>query len=196
MGGVADIAKFFDQIRRDLVFRTCKVAGMPTGVLQAYEAYLENLKVYNCVVGGMGTPYVRLCGIPQGCPFSTSIVALIMRPWIINMRKFSRIRCFILADDVLILGTGVKMLSKFAGALNATHRYLHLMGAKAAPDKSYNFASCKKARNWLKETMWKHIDSSIHVITDSQYLGAHLTTRQATNTSTFDNIWGENQTAT
>ena len=63
------------------------------------------------------------------------------------------------------------------------------MGAKVAPDKSYNFASCLKARNWLKETMWKHIDSSIHVITDFRYLGAHLTTRQATNSSTLDNIW-------
>ena len=159
---------------------------MPTGVLQAYETYIENLKVYNCVAGGMGTPYIRTCGIPQGCPFSMTIVALKMRPWITIMRKFSGIKCFILADDVLILGTGMKMLSRFAGALNATHEYLHLMGAKVAPDKSYNFGSCLKARNWLKETIWEHIDSGIHVIADFRYLGAHLTTRQATNSSTMD----------
>jgi len=118
-----------------------------------------------------------------------TIVALKMRPWIINMRKFSGIKCFILADDVLILGTGMKMLSKFAGAFNATHKFLHLMGAKVAPDKSYNFGSCLKARNWLKETIWEHIDSSIHVIADFRYLGAHLTTRQATNSSTMDKRW-------
>ena len=94
-----------------------------------------------------------------------------------------------LADDVLILGTGLKMISKFAGALNAAHKFLHLLGAKVAPDKSYNFASCLKARNWLKETMWKHIDSSIHVINDFRYLGAHLTTRQATYSSTQDKRW-------
>ncbi len=69
VGGVADTAKFFDQIRRDLVFRTCRAAGMPEGVVQAYEAYINNLKVYNCVAGGMGKPYIRLCGIPHGCPF-------------------------------------------------------------------------------------------------------------------------------
>ena len=51
------------------MFRICKAAGMPKGVVLAYEAYIENLKVYNCVVGGMGTPYVRVCGIPQGCFF-------------------------------------------------------------------------------------------------------------------------------
>ena len=66
-GGVADIAKFFDQIRRDMVFRVCRAAGMPEGVAQAYEAYINDLKVYNCLAGGMGTPYLRLCGIPQGC---------------------------------------------------------------------------------------------------------------------------------
>ena len=118
-----------------------------------------------------------------------TIVALKMRPWIINMRKFTGVKCYILADDVLILGTGMKRLSKFAGALNATHRFLHLMGAKVALGKSSNFASCLKARNWLKENMWKHIDSSIHVITDFRYMEAHLTTRQATNSSTLVKRW-------
>ena len=67
VGGVAGVAIFFDQIRRDLVFRICRAAGMPEGVVQVYEVYINNLKVYNCVAGGMGKPYVRLCGIPHGC---------------------------------------------------------------------------------------------------------------------------------
>ena len=64
--------------------------------------------------------------------FSMTMVALIMRPWIINMRTYACITCYILVDDVLILGTGMKMVSRFAEALNATHRYLHIMGAKVA----------------------------------------------------------------
>ena len=62
-------------------------------------------------------------------------VALIMRPWILTVKNITGISCFILADDVLIVGAGMKMLTKFAGALNATHEYLHQMGAKVAPDK-------------------------------------------------------------
>ena len=83
------------------------------------------------------------------------------------------------------------MLSNFSKALNATHEYLHLMGAKVAPDKSYNFASCKKARSWLKNTLWKHIDSGIEVIQDFRYLGAHLTSAKATCSSTLDKRWGK-----
>ena len=69
-GGTADIAKFFDQVRRQLVYKIARAAGMPEPVLKAYMNYLDNLYVYNCLAGGVGRPYLRRCGIPQGCPFS------------------------------------------------------------------------------------------------------------------------------
>ena len=148
-GGTADIAKFFDQIRRTLVYRMLAASGMPEPVLTAYKSHLENLLVYNCLAGGVGEPFRRLCGIPQGCPFSMAIVALIMRPWILLMRTFSDIQCFILADDVLIIATGVHMAETFVKALNATHLYLQTMGAMVAPNKSFNFASHHKVKKWL-----------------------------------------------
>ena len=39
-GGVADIAKFFDHVRRGIVYKMVAVAGMPPMILTAYEAYL------------------------------------------------------------------------------------------------------------------------------------------------------------
>ena len=118
-----------------------------------------------------------------------------MRSWILEMRKYTGIACYILADDVLILSTGTKMASTFAKALNATHKYLHKMGAKVAPDKSYNFASTNKVRQWLRDTHWELINSSIEVINDFRYLGAHLTTRENTSSSTLDKRWGKGQAA-
>lgn len=58
-GGVADIAKFFDQIIRTLVYRLAKAAGMFARVLIAYTSFREILMVYNTVAGGVGTPYRR-----------------------------------------------------------------------------------------------------------------------------------------
>ena len=107
-----------------------------------------------------------------------AMVALIMRPWIAIMRTFVDVRCFILADDVLILALGENMLGQFAKALNATHDFLQQMGAKVAPNKSYNFASGRKAANWLRQTTWDFIGATIEVVIDLRYLGAHLTTRQ------------------
>ena len=141
-GAVADIAKFFDQIRRRLVYYLAGAAGMPRPVLHAYRAYIEQLRMYNCVAGGIGAPYRRRCGIPQGCPFSMMMVALIMRPWIALMRALGKaVMCYILADDVLILTKGEQMVPKLAEAINTTHLYLQRMGAKVAPDKSFNFST-------------------------------------------------------
>ena len=118
-----------------------------------------------------------------------AMVALIMRPWIILMRTFGGIKCYILADDVLIVATGIKMVPNFAKALNATHKFLHVMGSKVAPNKSYNFSSNKTAREWLKQTRWGNIDAEIEVVADLRYLGAHLTTKSSTSSGTLDKRW-------
>ena len=91
-GGAADIFKFFDQIVRPLVYVVLSLAGMPRGVLDAYRRYLENLVTYNVVAGGLGHGQKRRCGIPQGCPFSMMVVALIMRPWLVMMKAMGSLR--------------------------------------------------------------------------------------------------------
>ena len=65
-----------------MVYILDKLVGMPAKVLGAYERYFETMKINNAVVGGVGRPYARRCGIPQGFPSSMMIVALIMEPWI------------------------------------------------------------------------------------------------------------------
>ena len=140
------------QIIRELVYRLAEAAGMPRRVLIAYKAFLEQLLVYNCLAGGVGTPYRRKCGIPQGCPFSMMFVALIMRPWIIKMRSIGNVYAFILADDVLILATGQTMIKKTAEAINATHTYLKRMGARVAQTK----ATIPQTTMYLRNAWPKH----------------------------------------
>ena len=93
-------------------------------------------------------------------------VALIMRPWIILMRCIPGVQAFILADDVLILATGKGMIGSVAEAVDKTHAYLHSMGAKVAPDKSYNFASTAEGKKWLEQTWWEGIQAKIQVVQD------------------------------
>ena len=65
-GRVADIAKFFDQIRRQLVYVIAQRAGMPQPVLHAYRKYIEGVRMHNCVVGGIGQPYHRCAEFLRG----------------------------------------------------------------------------------------------------------------------------------
>ena len=113
------------------------------------------------------------------------MVALIMRPWIALMRAIPGVECYILADDVLVLAEGADMVGRLRDALNITHEYLNDMGARVAPTKSYNFASSKKAAEWLKKTTWDHIGAKIKMVNDLRYLGSHLTTRLKPTSSTL-----------
>ena len=63
------------------------------------------------------------------------------------------------------------------------------MGAKVAPDKSYNFSSHAASRKWLEETWWEGIQAHIEVVRDFRYLGAHLTTAANCKSSTMDKRW-------
>ena len=55
-GEAADIAKLFAQIRRWVVYTSARYAEMPTKILNAESTFIENLLLYNCLIGGVGTP--------------------------------------------------------------------------------------------------------------------------------------------
>ena len=106
---------------------------MPSRVLKPYIRFMEALTVYNTIGrSGLGAPYVRRCGIPQGCPLSMMLIALMLRPWTIAMETIGAIPR-ILADDLLILTRGVRHCSKMQEAVDLTHELLHNMGATVAP---------------------------------------------------------------
>ena len=111
-GGAADIYKCFDQIDRTLLHNVLEAAGMPQAVLKPYQSFLEELEVYNTVAGGLGQPYKRPTSIPQGDPMSMMVVALLTRPWIIQMRR-AAVEPRVLADDLLIMATGDNSLKLF-----------------------------------------------------------------------------------
>ena len=58
-GGVADIAKFFAQRIREVVYTMAAYSDMPAIGPAAYKAHLEGLLLYNCIAGGVGTPHSR-----------------------------------------------------------------------------------------------------------------------------------------
>ena len=175
---------FFEQLRRELIYLILRYAGLPARILEPYSLFLDHLTLYNSIAGGLGTPHQRLCGIPQGCPMSMMVVALIMRPWVMLMQSCGAL-CYLLADDVLILTHGPQMLDKFVKALDTTHCYLQQMGATIAPDKSFNLASNDNASRWLQNTLWSGIQGGIQVVADFRYLGAHLCAKASLKSSTL-----------
>ena len=90
------------------------------------------MKVRNTIAGGLGKEYRRETSIPQGDPFSMMLVALLMRPWMMQMKSVGVIPR-ILADDLFIFSAGERHLEHIEYAFDLTHDHIEDMGAKIAP---------------------------------------------------------------
>ena len=135
---------------------------MPEQVLKAYEQFQEMLVCHNTLANSRGKEYKKKTSIPQGDPFSMMVVALLLRPWIEQMKSYA-VRPRLLADDLQILSTGPNHLANFEFAFDKTHKHLSDMGAKIAPSKSITFSTCKTSANWLKQHRWSRTGTTIPV---------------------------------
>ncbi len=86
-GGALDMYKCFDQLSRELLQEVLHAAGAPPQIIRAYMNFHDNLIVHNSLAQGLGAGYFKPMSIPQGCPFSMCFIALLARPWILQMRN-------------------------------------------------------------------------------------------------------------
>ena len=87
VGGMVDLVKCFDTIPRDIVYALLLRAGLPRGILRAYRSYLEGLQVLNTLEGGVGREFTKECGLPQGDPWSMAMISLLVRPWLLRLKR-------------------------------------------------------------------------------------------------------------
>ena len=97
------------------MLQLAREAGMPPGVLRAYFSYIDNISVWYQVADTIGAAHYEKCSIPQGCPLSMAMVALLTRVWVLHTAKLNvEPRC--LADDLLLLrpapGTELEQLKR------------------------------------------------------------------------------------
>ena len=182
VGGALDLFKCFDQVLRPLLYAVLQIAGLPEPILVAYRNYQEQMVIYNSFNGAIGEPHRHPAGIPQGCPFSMVFIALLLRPWSLQISQFGAL-ARTLADDLLVLVQGFRVLSVFAHVFDLTMVHLHDLGGKIAPLKSKIFATCADHRRWLQTYTWPALGTNIDVVLHMRDLGASLNTTYVSNTS-------------
>ena len=140
--GPTDIYKCFDQFVRPLVYTIARVAGIPKTILTPCVNIMEAMRIRNSLTVGYGAPHTRRRGIPQGCPFSMTLTALMVRPWIIQGQKRVAIPR-VLADDLHIVAAGDKHYEIYLKAIRDTHMFITTAGGRIAASKSYAYSTDK-----------------------------------------------------
>ena len=67
---VADNIKSFDAVDRKILDRVLSSLGSPGWFRHAYFEYHANVRLRFKLASGLGLPWTRDGGIPQGCPLS------------------------------------------------------------------------------------------------------------------------------
>ena len=123
---------------------------------------------------GLGRPRRRRVSIPQGCPWSNTLLALLMRPLLRMLRRIQVVPR-LLADDLEVLAVGRAHASRLAEAQKAIGLHLRAMGSKVAtgPGKSVAYASSKAGRRRLRRAAKNQREDARGVVTRWRDLGAH-----------------------
>ena len=154
-----DIYKCFDQVVRPLIYMTARIAGMPARILKPYIGAIENLQIRNTLTVGYGQEHTRKRGIPQGCPFSMTLTALLVRLWILQVLRALAIPR-VLADDLHVVAAGEKTSRENLRTIKNTHTFDTTAGGRIAASKSYAYSRDKRTRKRLANTEIRDVGST------------------------------------
>ena len=176
--------KCFVQINRDLLYAIAKEAGMPPRVLDTYFKFINNLNVRFQVGQRIGAGHKDRCSIPQGCPFSMTMIALIMVPWVKLMRE-GGVEPRVLADDLMFSSAGSRCRGLTLKAMNLSRQFFTDLGAKVAVKKCFTFASDSSTRQFLTDYEWDVNGLKIPCVSNFRDLGTHLNLTKGFNGATL-----------
>ena len=102
-----------------------------------------------------------------------SMLALLLKPWVNKMRDLNvEPRC--LADDLMILATGVTHQARYIRAMKQSKLFFHDIGARVANNKCFSFAGDATTRQFLANYGWDDKQTKIPTINNFRDIGTHL----------------------
>ena len=78
---VADVIKSFDTVDRGILDRVLCSLGLPGWFRHTYFEFHSLVRLRFKLAAGLGQPWTRDGGIPQGCPLSMMFIVALYLPW-------------------------------------------------------------------------------------------------------------------
>ena len=124
--------------------------GFPGWFRHAYFEYHPQFRLRNKLASGLGGPWTRDGGIPQGCPLSMMFIVALYLPWCRYLAAHEGVQPQLYADNLKCVSGDPDLLLH---AARFTTAYVGLVGQEPAPSKrvflSTSAAVRKDMKNWL-----------------------------------------------
>ena len=109
---VDDVVKSFDTVDRFILDSVLSSLGLPGWFRHAYFEYHARVRIRFKLATGLGDPWTRDGGIPQGCPLSMMFIVAFFLPWCLGLAEMDCVFPQLCADNLKCVSStvGVSLL--------------------------------------------------------------------------------------
>ena len=170
---VADVVKSFDTVDRNILDHVLSSLGLPGWFRHAYFEYHAQIRLRFKLASGLGEPWNRDGGIPQGCPLSMMFIVALYLPWCRYLSAQVGVEPQLYADNLKCVSRDPDLL---LSAARFTTGYVRLVDQDSAPSKCVLPSTSREVRKDLKEWVLSLEGDKWSVRFDVRDLGGHLDT--------------------
>ena len=147
--------------------------GLPGWFRHAYFEYHAHVRLRFKLASGLGQPWTRDGGIPQGCPLSMMFIVALYLPWCRYLAAQVGVQPQLYADNLKCLSRDPELLLH---AARFTTQYVRLVGQEPAPSKCVLLSTSREVRKGMKSWVLSQEGDQWSVKFDVRDLGGHLDT--------------------
>ena len=125
---VADVVKSFDTVDRGILDRVLSSLGLPGWFRHAYFEYHAHVRLRFKLASGLGEPWTRDGGIPQGCPLGMMFIVALYLPLCWDLAAQEEVEPQLYAYNLKSLSRNPDLL---LSAARFTTKYVRLGGSGA-----------------------------------------------------------------
>ena len=97
---VADVIKSFDTVDRSILDCALGRLGLPDWFRKAYFSFHSQVRLLFELAAGLGEPWCKDGGIPQGCPLSMVFIVALYVPWCRHLEALPDVNPQLYADNL------------------------------------------------------------------------------------------------
>ena len=112
---VADVIKSFDTVDRGILDCVLSSLGLPAWFRHVYFEFHLHVRLRFKLAAGLGEPWTRDGGIPQGCPLSMMFVVALYLPWCRFLSAQVEVQPQLYADNLKCVSGDPDLLLSDAG---------------------------------------------------------------------------------
>ena len=170
---VADVVKSFDTVDRGVLDLVLSRLGLPGWFRHAYFEFHSHVRLRFKLAVGLGQPWTRDGGIPQGCPLSMMFIVALYLPWCNFLGSQGGVQPQLYADNLKCFSRDPEVL--LSAALFTTGN-VRLVGQEPAPGKCVLMTTSRVVRSSMRGWVVSDEGHQWSLKLDVRNLGGHLDT--------------------